>query len=98
MPRISHATGRDTVTHAIIGRWGKNLALRFPNEIAGKLSLREGDRLEIEAGPDQIVIRRAKPHYTLEEMFAGKSPAEWREIYADAYDWGPDVGREIVDE
>ncbi len=86
------------MTQATVGRWGKNLALRFPNEIASELRLQEGERLEIVSETDQIVIRRARPHYTLEEMFAGKSPAEWRAVYADAYDWGPDVGREIVDE
>lgn len=86
------------MTHAIVGRWGKNLALRFPNEIASQLSLREGDRLEIETGPDRIVIHRAKPVYTLEDLFAGKTQAEWRAMYADAYDWGPDLGREIIDE
>jgi antitoxin MazE len=86
------------MTLATVGRWGKNLALRFPNEIANELHLHEGDRLEIEAGTNQIVIRRARPKYTLEEMFAGKSPAEWRAIYSDSYDWGPDVGREIIQE
>jgi antitoxin MazE len=85
------------MTVATVGRWGKNLAIRFPNEIAGELRLREGDRLEIEAGADEIVIRRAKPKYTMEDMFAGKSPAEWRAMYADAYDWGPDVGQEIIE-
>lgn len=86
------------MTLATVGRWGKNLALRFPHDIANELHLREGDRLEIEAGTDQIVIRRAKHKYTLDEMFAGRSAAEWRAIYADSYDWGPDVGREIIEE
>ena len=63
---------------ATVGRRGKNLALRFPNEIASQLHLREGERVEIEAGPDQIVLRRAQPHYTLETMFAGKSPPSGR--------------------
>jgi len=82
----------------IVGRWGKNLAVRFPNEVATALQLRNGDRVEIESQPDQIVIRRTKPRYTLEAMFAGKSPEEWRALYAGAYDWGPDVGRERVEE
>jgi antitoxin component of MazEF toxin-antitoxin module len=85
------------MTHVIVGRWGKNLALRFPNEIAAAFQLHEGDRVEIESGPEQIVIRRAKPRYTLDELFAGKSPDEWREIYANAYDWGPDLGQEIIE-
>lgn len=42
--------------------------------------------------------RRAARRFTLEELFAGKSPQEWREDYAGAYDWGPDLGREIVEE
>jgi antitoxin MazE len=86
------------MTHAIVGRWGKNLAVRFPNEIASELQLHEGDRVEIESGPGEIVIRRAKPHYTADEIFAGKSPEEWRTLYANAYDWGPDLGREIIEE
>jgi hypothetical protein len=34
----------------------------------------------------------------LEELFHGKSPKEWRAEYAEAFDWGPDVGREVVEE
>jgi antitoxin MazE len=84
------------MTRAIIGRWGQDMAVRIPEEIASAVQLREGDRVEIEAGPDQIVIRRAKPRFTLGEIFAGKTAEAWRALYANAYDWGPDVGREIV--
>jgi antitoxin MazE len=86
------------MTHAILGKWGKSLALRLPHEIASELGLREGERVEIQAASGQIVILRATPHYDLDELFAGKSTQEWRAMYADAYDWGPDVGREIVEE
>jgi antitoxin MazE len=86
------------MTTAVIGRWGKSLALRLPAEIAAGFELREGERVEIEAASDQIVIRRSEPHYTLDEMFAGKSDAEWRDLFAAAYDWGPDLGQEVVDE
>lgn len=58
------------MTHAIVGRWGKNLAVRFPNEIASEVGLHDGERVEIEAGINHIVIRRAKPVYSLEQMFA----------------------------
>ena len=71
------------MTHAILGRWGKNLALRLPPEVASGLSLREGERVEVVSGPGEIIIRRAKPVYTPEELFAGKTPGEWRTIYAN---------------
>jgi antitoxin MazE len=86
------------MSHIRVGRWGKNLALRVPGDIASEIGLKEGERVEIAAHDGGIVIRRATPHFTLEELFAGKSPEEWRETYADAFDWGPDVGREIVEE
>ncbi len=76
-----------------IGRWGKNLAIRFPGEIAKAAGLSDGERVEIEARGGNVVIRRAIPHFTLEELFQGKQPEEWQAIYADAYDWGPDVRR-----
>lgn len=86
------------MTHAILGRWGKNLAVRLPNEIASELRLRDGERVEIVSGAGEIVIRRAKPRFTPAEIFAGKTPAEWRSIYSNAFEWAPEVGQEIVDE
>jgi antitoxin MazE len=93
------------MTHAVLGKWGKSLAVRLPHEIASELGLHEGERVEIETASGQIVIRRAAPHYNLEELFAGKSAQEWWAMYqewwamyTEAYEWGPDVGREIVEE
>lgn len=86
------------MSQAIVGRWGKSLAVRIPGEVALAAGLAEGERVEIETNDAEIVIRRAAPRFTLEELFRGKSPEEWREAYTGAYDWGPDVGREIVEE
>jgi antitoxin MazE len=86
------------MTHIIVGRWGKNLAVRFPGGIARAAGLTEGERVEIETHGGEIVLRRVVPHFTLEELFRGRSPEEWRAAYAGAYDWGPDVGRERVEE
>ena len=74
------------------------MAVRIPSEVADAAGIAEGERVEIETHDAEIVIRRAAPRFTLEELFRGKTPEEWRAIYADAYDWGPDVGREIVEE
>jgi antitoxin MazE len=81
-----------------IGKWGKNLAIRLPGEIVKAAGLNDGERVEIETRDGDIVIRRTAPHFTLEELFRGRSPEEWRAAYTGAYDWGPDVGREAVEE
>jgi antitoxin MazE len=82
----------------IVGKWGRNLAIRLPGEIVTAAGLSNGERLDIEMHDGEIVIRRAAPHFTLEELFRGKSPEEWRAAYSGAFDWGPDVGREVVEE
>jgi len=81
-----------------VGRWGNNLAVRLPGEIVDAIKLRDGERVEIDAQDGEVVIRRARPRIVLEDLFRGRSPDEWRADYARAYDWGPDVGREIVPE
>jgi len=86
------------VAQAIVGRWGRTLAVRLPAEAARKLALGEGGRVEIDVEGDAIVIRKSSAERALETMFAGKSAQEWRALYRDAYDWGPELGREAVEE
>jgi antitoxin MazE len=81
-----------------VGKWGNHLAVRLPKEIANAVGLTEGSAVEIEARSRDIVIRPAAPRFTLDKLFRGKTPAQWRAEYADAFDWGPDVGREVVEE
>jgi len=85
------------VSQVIVGKWGKNLAVRLPWEIVRAVGVNSGERLDIEAHNGEIIIRRAIPRFTLEELFRGKTPEEWRAAYTDAFDWGPDVGREVVE-
>jgi len=81
-----------------VGKWGKNLEIRFPGEIAKAVGLSDGECVEIETHDGEIIIRRAVPHFTLEDLFAGKSAKQWRAAYAEVFDWGPEVGREVVEE
>jgi antitoxin MazE len=81
-----------------VGKWGNTLAVRLPGEVAQAARLEDGERVEVEARDGDIVIRRAAPRFVLEELFRGRPPEEWRAAYADAHDWGPDIGREIVPE
>ena len=41
-----------------VGRWGKNLAIRVPLDVAKRTGLVDGERVEIEAQDGDIVIRR----------------------------------------
>jgi antitoxin component of MazEF toxin-antitoxin module len=75
----------------------RKLAVYFPDEIAKAAGLSDGQRVEIEMRDGEIVIRHCAP-LSLEEMFKGKSVKEWRQAYGKAYDWGPNVGREKVDD
>jgi antitoxin MazE len=77
---------------------GQNLAVRLPGEVVKAAGLCDGDRVEVETYDGDILIRRPNAQCTLEELFQGKSPDEWRSLYAGAFDWGPDVGREAVEE
>ena len=46
------------MSEVIVGKWGKNLAIRVPHEIARSLGLSDGESVEIEATDGDIVIRR----------------------------------------
>jgi antitoxin MazE len=76
-----------------VSRWGNSLGLRIPKDIASQVGLREGTRVEIEAEGERIVISPARRRYTLAELLEGMTP----EAMHEAFDWGPDMGREIVE-
>lgn len=78
---------------ARIAKWGNSLGVRVPKEIANRVGLKEGERVEIVAEGDRIVISPSRRVYSLEELLVGTTP----EAMHEAFDWGPDIGREIVE-
>jgi antitoxin MazE len=76
-----------------VARWGNSLGLRIPKEVARRIGLREGARVEVEAEHNRLIITPARPHYVLADLLKGMTPEAMRE----AFDWGPDRGREIVE-
>jgi antitoxin MazE len=46
------------MAQAILGRWGRNLAVRLPLEVVKAAGLRTGERVEVEARGSDIVIRK----------------------------------------
>jgi antitoxin MazE len=76
-----------------VARWGNSLGLRIPKDIAQRTGLREGARVDIEAHDGRIIISPARPRYVLADLLNGMTPEAMR----DAFDWGPDKSREIVE-
>ena len=76
-----------------VSRWGNSLGVRIPKDIADRAGLRAGARVDIETQDDRIVIAPARPRYRLEELLQGMTPEAMRQ----AFDWGPDLGREAID-
>jgi antitoxin component of MazEF toxin-antitoxin module len=46
------------MSHSVIGKWGKNLAIRVPMEVARAAGLTEGEKVEVETQDGDIVVRR----------------------------------------
>lgn len=76
-----------------ISRWGNSLGLRVPKEIAVRLGLREGSRVNVATDGDRIVVEVDRPVFDLDDLLVGMTP----EAMHDAFDWGDDRGREVVD-
>ncbi|MBI3514525.1 MAG: AbrB/MazE/SpoVT family DNA-binding domain-containing protein [Proteobacteria bacterium] len=75
-----------------IAKWGNSLAVRVPREIAEAAKLTEGTAVELAVENNAVVIRPAGPRYQLADLLVGMTPKAMHE----AFDWGPDVGREDV--
>jgi antitoxin MazE len=50
------------MSRVIVGKWGKNLAIRVPFDVARACGLSSGERIEVEAQDGEIVIRRPAAH------------------------------------
>jgi antitoxin MazE len=76
-----------------VSRWGNSLGVRLPKELAQRLGIDEGSRVDVSEDRGRIVISVERPVYTLEELLVGMTP----EAMHEAFDWGKDVGRERVE-
>lgn len=46
------------MSQSVIGKWGKNLAVRVPVDVARAAGLSDGERVQVEMLDGDIVIRR----------------------------------------
>ena len=77
----------------LISKWGNSLGLRLPRALAQQIGVSEGQKVNVIAEGGRLVVEPVAPRYRLEDLIANMTP----EAMHDAYDWGDDVGGEIVD-
>jgi antitoxin ChpS len=78
-------------------KWGNSLGLRVPKDIAERLRLSEGSRVDLETdAAGRIIMTPARRRYTLDELLAQCDPqapmSEDERAWLDA----PRVGGELL--
>ena len=79
--------------NVLISRWGNSLGLRLPKLLAEQVGVRAGERVEVTVEGDALVLRPSASSYTMADLLVNMTPQKAH----DAFDWGDDVGREIID-
>ena len=58
-----------------ISKWGNSLGLRVPRDVAARVGLTEGARVDIETSADgRIIVTRSRRRFTLDELLAEMTP------------------------
>jgi antitoxin MazE len=78
----------------LVSKWGNSLGVRLPQALAAEIGVTEGQKVEVRAEGGRIIVEPVRKPLTLEQMMENVTPEAMRE----AWDWGDDVGREIVDD
>ena len=78
----------------VLSKWGNSLGLRLPKALTAEIGVSEGQKVEVRAEGGRIIVEPVRKTLTLEQMMENVTPEAMRE----AWDWGDDVGREIVDD
>jgi len=69
----------------MLAKWGNSLGLRVPRDIAARIGLTEGARVDIEASDDgRIIITRSRRRFALDELLAGMTPDREHRLDDDA--------------
>ena len=75
-----------------ISKWGNSLGLRLPKSVAREAQLDEGDTVDVSVKDGAIVVRPARPTYSIETLVSKMTP---RNRHKET-DWGATpVGREL---
>ena len=71
-------------TQVQIAKWGNSLGLRVPRDLAARIGLIEGLRVDVEARGDRLVVTKSNRRFTLDELLAGMTPEREHRALDDA--------------
>jgi len=77
-----------------VAKWGNSLAVRLPRDVVEEIHLSEGSPVDIKVEGGALVLRPTRPRYALKDLLVGVTPKKMRE----AWKWGPEKGREAVED
>ncbi|MRW90549.1 AbrB/MazE/SpoVT family DNA-binding domain-containing protein [Duganella sp. FT80W] len=77
-----------------VQKWGNSAAVRLPTELLALLKVKLGDKLSVNVQPDGVLLKPARPSYSLDDLLSQCDPAAPEP--ADLADWNnmKPVGRE----
>jgi antitoxin MazE len=78
----------------LLSKWGNSLGLRLPKALTAEIGVSDGQKVDVRAENGRIIVEPVRPALTWAQMLENTTPEAMRE----AWDWGEDVGREIVDD
>lgn len=53
-----------------VQKWGNSAAVRLPTELLGMLKVTLGDKLSVNVQPDGVLLKAARPSYSLADLVA----------------------------
>ncbi|MYN17269.1 PbsX family transcriptional regulator [Rugamonas sp. FT107W] len=77
-----------------IQKWGNSAAVRLPTELLGLLKVTLGDKLSVNVQPDGVLLKAARPSYSLEALVAQCDPSAPEPDDMAAWHNAKPVGRE----
>jgi antitoxin ChpS len=77
-----------------VQKWGNSAAVRLPVELLGILKVTLGDKLIVNVQPDGVLLKAAKPSYSLADLVAQCDPAAPEPADMAAWTKVKPVGRE----
>jgi antitoxin ChpS len=77
-----------------VQKWGNSAAVRLPTELLGILKVRLGDKLSVNVQPDGVLLKAARPSYSLADLVAQCDPSAPEPADMAAWSSIKPVGRE----